>query len=392
MVAIAGEMLNLELQELKLVRNLKVNRVTTTLNVAAGSNGPFTLPADYLRTYDMFYPLQTPSGMTQLLNPITMEQYDEEWKGVQVANYPYEYATDLSTDAIAATSIVVPGDQVASVNILDPGLGYWTPPLLAFGGPGAGAAAGAFLGLQAFLFIIAGGAGYTVGDVLTPVGGIFTTPGTLRVMQAVAGAVFTLDVLTPGAYIAVPGVQNSGFGVKFTDLVPLSGGTGVGATAALVWGVFDAVMASGGAGYTAAPTVTGSLGGPPSIPAVFTSSLTVGGTTPGAGQLYIYPQSLGALPITHRYMKNQPDIVNPSTSTEVPWFPNQSYLVKKTATMMMGISGDARYDSWLAQSEEMLRPYLIQQGDEQQTVQSIRLDPRHFKTPRGVRPTKDNPY
>src|SRR4051812_10214048 len=100
MVALAGQMLNLVLEDLKLNKDLKVNRVTTTLTLQAGTNGPFPLPIDYLRTYDMFYPLQGPNGMTQFLTPITMEQYDEEFKGTQAANYPYEFATDLSTQAI----------------------------------------------------------------------------------------------------------------------------------------------------------------------------------------------------------------------------------------------------------------------------------------------------
>jgi hypothetical protein len=80
MVALAGQYLNLVLEDLKLNRDLKVNRVTQTLNVNAGTNGPFPLESDYLRTYDMFYPLQGPNGETQFLTPITMEQYDAEFK------------------------------------------------------------------------------------------------------------------------------------------------------------------------------------------------------------------------------------------------------------------------------------------------------------------------
>ncbi len=78
MVAIAGQYLNLVLEELKLVRNLKVNLVTQSLTVQAATYGPFALESDYLRTYDLWYPLPaaggaTSSSMTQFLVPITMD-------------------------------------------------------------------------------------------------------------------------------------------------------------------------------------------------------------------------------------------------------------------------------------------------------------------------------
>lgn len=100
----AGLALITVLEDLKLVRNLKMNRVTQTLTLAAGTNGPFALEQDYLRTYDMFYPLPTSGGGTsqglpQFLKPLTMEQYDAEFKDPSMANYPYFWATDLSTQA-----------------------------------------------------------------------------------------------------------------------------------------------------------------------------------------------------------------------------------------------------------------------------------------------------
>lgn len=103
MTAIAGQFLTVVLEDLKYNRNLKMNLVTQTVTIPAASNGPFNLEADYLRTYDFSYPLQTPSGETQFLTPITLEQYDAEFKGTQTADYPYEFATDLSTQAQTAS-------------------------------------------------------------------------------------------------------------------------------------------------------------------------------------------------------------------------------------------------------------------------------------------------
>src|SRR5882724_7813331 len=104
MVSIAGQMLNIVLEDLKFNRDLKVCRVTQPITVGPGAYGPFLLEAEYLRTYDLFYPMPasgggTSSGITIFLDPITMEQFDAEFKSPSVSNYPYEYATDTSDQA-----------------------------------------------------------------------------------------------------------------------------------------------------------------------------------------------------------------------------------------------------------------------------------------------------
>ncbi len=227
MVGIAGQMLNIVLEDLVLNRDLKVNRVTQILTILPGAYGPFQLEPDYLRTYDMFYPMPasgggTSSGITIFLDPITMEQFDAEFKSPSVSNYPYEFATDLSS-------------------------------------------------------------------------------------------------------------QNQTFDVN--------------------------------------------------------------GVLTSAGAAFIYPQSSGTIQITHRYMKNQPSIANPQTSSATPWFAYTDYLVQATAGRMMGVTGDDRHDAYMAQAEQMLRPYLIMGStDEQQAVHNIRLDPRHFRSSRGTKPVKSYPF
>jgi hypothetical protein len=115
MVSMAGQFLNLVLQDLKLNQNLKVNRVTQSLVVAANTYGPFALEADYLRTYDLFYPMPAAggqasvSGITIFLSSITMEQFDAEFKSPSTSNYPYEFATDLSTQGQTAAAILAGG-------------------------------------------------------------------------------------------------------------------------------------------------------------------------------------------------------------------------------------------------------------------------------------------
>jgi hypothetical protein len=85
-----GQQLNLALNDLVLHRDLKMNRVKTTIAITVASNGPFTLPTDYLRTYDLFY---TVNNFPYFLFPMSQEQYDRLFKDPSIANYPYSYAT-----------------------------------------------------------------------------------------------------------------------------------------------------------------------------------------------------------------------------------------------------------------------------------------------------------
>ena len=207
---IGGRQLNLVLNDLCLHRNLKMNRVTQTLNVGAGSNGPFSLSSDYLRTYDLFYEVD---NFPYFLYPLSQEQYDGLFKDPSIANYPYAWATNLTSAA-----------------------------------------------------------------------------------------------------------------------------------------------------------------------------------TQAGGSIFIFPQSNSAIGLTHRYMVNRPDIPTPESSAVIPWFPDQDYLVHATACRVMKFTDDTRYANYVQQGEDMLRTHLIMDGDEQQVVKSIRLDPQRFRINSNVRPTKLSPY
>lgn len=127
-------------------------------------------------------------------------------------------------------------------------------------------------------------------------------------------------------------------------------------------------------------------------PYAFATDLT-NQATQTAGKLFIYPQSTTSLSLTHRYMINRADIATPESSSTVPWFPDQDYLVRATAMRMMDITDDARKDRFQKECEDMLKTHLIMgDGDEQKVVKSIKLDPQRFHTNRSLRPTKLNPY
>ena len=93
---LGGRQLNLVLDDLCQHRDLKMNRVQATITLQIGSNGPFALPGNYLRTYDLFY---TVNNFPYMLYPMSQEQYDGLFKDPSIANYPYAYATDLSSTA-----------------------------------------------------------------------------------------------------------------------------------------------------------------------------------------------------------------------------------------------------------------------------------------------------
>lgn len=210
MTALGGRQLNLVLSDLVQHRNLKVNLVSSTINVVANSNGPFNLEADYLRTYELLYYIE---DQPYFLNPSNRQQFDAEPNKSTTSNYPYEWASDLS---------------------------------------------------------------------------------------------------------------------------PVSSG--------------------------------------------------------GAGLLYIYPQSNQNLSLIHRYFLKRSDISSPETSQTVPWFSDQDYLVQATAMRLMRTTDDSRYTTFVQMCDKMLEIHLLTEGDEQQVVKEVKLDPRRFKVGGSLRPTKLDPW
>ena len=117
-----------------------------------------------------------------------------------------------------------------------------------------------------------------------------------------------------------------------------------------------------------------------------------GKPTVGYGIFYIYPQSNTGLTLTHRYYLRQAQIVSPETSATVPWFEDQDYLIQAVAARMMRITDDDRYDRFMADCEHMIGKHLLTEGDEQQVVKEVQLDPRRFRVGGSNRPTKLDPW
>jgi hypothetical protein len=94
--------------------------------------------------------------------------------------------------------------------------------------------------------------------------------------------------------------------------------------------------------------------------------------------LYIWPASSGAYQAFGRYRKQTTDLTSPQTSSSVPWFPNQTYLVTRIAAEMMAITGDNRREQFLRESENILRRYLDLEGNSATFAARVMLDNRRF--------------
>ena len=113
--------------------------------------------------------------------------------------------------------------------------------------------------------IQSGGTGYTVGDVLSIVGG--TPTG--------ATATATVTTVSSGVITGISVTTGSNYSVLPSNPVSVTGGTGTGATLNLSWGVVSFTITNAGSGYVEQPTVSFSGGGGSGA----TAYATVGGNS-----------------------------------------------------------------------------------------------------------------
>ena len=104
--------------------------------------------------------------------------------------------------------------------------------------------------------------------------------------------------------------------------------------------------------------------------------------TYGVPVLYAWPPSGIATPVSFRYWSQPADIVNPSTSSSIPWFPNDAYLITRVAGEMMKLTGDKRADAYLGDgqggAQGILDRYLKNMTDNEGRGQQVQLDRRRF--------------
>lgn len=121
--------------------------------------------------------------------------------------------------------------------------------------------------------------------------------------------------------------------------------------------------------------------GTQSYPYIIATDMSIGDqsqqglTTPSA---YVYAPPSGAYPVTIRYFAQQSDIANPASSSTVPWFPHQGYLIKRLAAMVMALTGDDRQAEFEAEADALLRGYLMLKDNRSNRASTVKLDRRRF--------------
>lgn len=114
-----GQFLNMILADYAQTMDLDSIRKTVQFSASAaytgiGLNGAgYLLPVDYLREVQVFYNV---NGTIFNLSPMALEQYTTLFQGIGVADYPEEFATDISQQAVAAYGAPV--------------MYFWPPPAI----------------------------------------------------------------------------------------------------------------------------------------------------------------------------------------------------------------------------------------------------------------------
>jgi hypothetical protein len=148
------------------------------------------------------------------------------------------------------------GGTVTAITRSGTGTGYTSKPTIAISAPttAGGVQATAtidFMSTNATA-IVSGGTGYTVGNVLTVVGGTPVVSATTMTVATVSSGVITsVTIANFGSYSTLP-----------TNPVSVTAGTGSGATFNLTYSIGNAfTISNAGSGYIEQPTITFSGGG-----------------------------------------------------------------------------------------------------------------------------------
>jgi hypothetical protein len=90
---------------------------------------------------------------------------------------------------------------------------------------------------------------------------------------------------------------------------------------------------------------------------------------------YVYPAPLGTYPVTVRYQRMMPPLID---LTQYPWFPMDSYMIYMLASKLMAFAGDDRIDRFEVRAMKELGRYLGLSDDKTNRAQQVQLDGRMF--------------
>lgn len=107
--------------------------------------------------------------------------------------------------------------------------------------------------------------------------------------------------------------------------------------------------------------------------------------------ILFYPPPSISQNVTVNYYPQMSDITAPESSSEVPWFTNQEYLIRKVAANLMLETDDERQPLFEAQAEKMLTKILSMKDDKEGFSDTIKLSRERFRTGQTSNPNKAFP-
>lgn len=112
-------------------------------------------------------------------------------------------------------------------------------------------------------------------------------------------------------------------------------------------------------------------------------------TAGSSPSIAFYPPPAIPLAVTVKYRPQTTDIVTPESSLLVPWFPNQLVLLKDLCIQVGDVAGgEDRSARWEAEVEKRMSKYLMMDDDKEGYSQTVKLDPRFFRTGGILPPSK----
>ena len=109
-------------------------------------------------------------------------------------------------------------------------------------------------------------------------------------------------------------------------------------------------------------------------------------------KLFLWPPPNGFYTIEFPYYQKHIYEPDPASSSNIPWFPMSSYLVKELGARLASGNDDNRAEKLSVEAELMLTKYLKMKDDKEGYAQVVNLDRNNFPGRGRLRGIKSNPW
>lgn len=107
--------------------------------------------------------------------------------------------------------------------------------------------------------------------------------------------------------------------------------------------------------------------------------------------ILFYPPPSITQDVTVNYYPQMADIATPESSSTIPWFTNQEYLLVKVAALLMRETDDDRQPIFDRQAADILDKFLTMKDDKEGFSDTIKLSRERFRTGQTQNPNKAFP-